>query len=117
MANAKRQLNLVPMPRADVEHILDSFTALKRREEKEHGEFKTKTAVLREFDSMGEAIRRGGVYRTRLDPPPGDPRAAHQPRKEKCALCKTRNACCGERCHACPVDLAQRVREFPKEAK
>lgn len=84
----KAKLRVASMPREDVAHILRSFKV-------------PSVGVLREFDSMGAAIRNGGVYRSRLDPPPGDPRAAHQPRAEKCSLCGKQYACCGARCHGC----------------
>jgi hypothetical protein len=32
---------------------------------------------------MAEAIRTGQPYRTRLDPPPADPRVAHPARREE----------------------------------
>lgn len=37
----------------------------------------TKETILSVYDEMAEAIRSGEPYRTRLDPPPADPRVAH----------------------------------------
>lgn len=69
MGSPKRaKLDLVSMPREDVEHILDSFDKVPA---------KTKGAVLERFDSLGEAMRRCTPYVSPLDPPPGDPRQAH----------------------------------------
>ena len=52
---------------------MDSFDALRRREEKPQnfGEFRTKRLILERYDAMAEAIRTGRPYQTILDPPPG----------------------------------------------
>jgi hypothetical protein len=59
--------------RDEVEHVMDSFDALRRREEKAQnfGEFRTKRLILERYDVMAEAMRTGVPYRTILDPPPG----------------------------------------------
>jgi hypothetical protein len=41
-----------------------------------------KSLILEIYDALAEAVAIGRPYRTRLDPPPADPRAAHQPRTE-----------------------------------
>ena len=63
--------------RDDVDYILDTFPIVKRKDVAEHGEYRTKRLILEIFDAMHEAIKTGESYQTRLDPPPGDPRAAH----------------------------------------
>ena len=57
----------------EVEHVMDSFDTLRRREEKPQnfGEFRTKRLILERYDAMAEAIRTGEPYKTILDPPPG----------------------------------------------
>jgi len=52
---------------------MDSFDALRRREEKPQnlGEFRTKRLILERYDAMSEATRTGEPYQTVLDPPPG----------------------------------------------
>ncbi len=57
----------------EVEHVMDSFEALCRREEKPQnfGEFRTKRLILERYDAMTEAARTGEPYQTILDPPPG----------------------------------------------
>ena len=57
----------------EVEHVMDSFDALRRREEKPQnfGEFRTKRLILERYDAIAEAIRTGESYQTVLDPPPG----------------------------------------------
>lgn len=70
-----------PTPRHAVEHILDSFPIVRRKDEEAHGEFRTKRVILEIYDEMAEAMRSGQPYQTRLDPPPGDPRCCHPPRE------------------------------------
>ena len=57
----------------EVEHVMESFGALRRREEKPQnlGEFRTKRLILERFVAISEAIRTGEPYQTILDPPPG----------------------------------------------
>jgi hypothetical protein len=65
--------HLYGLQRDEVEHVMDSFDALRRREEKPQnfGEFSTKRLILECFDAMAEAIGTGEPYQTILDPPPG----------------------------------------------
>jgi hypothetical protein len=64
-----------------VDHILDTFPIVRAYDEKAYGEYRTKRVVLEIYDAMQDAIGTGAHYQTRLDPPPGDPRAAHPPRR------------------------------------
>jgi Eco57I restriction-modification methylase len=61
------------LERDEVEHVMESFDSLARREEKPQnlGEFRTKRLILERYDAMAEAIRTGEPYRTVLDPQPG----------------------------------------------
>jgi len=65
--------HLYELKRDEVEHVMDSFDALRRREEKPQnfGEFRTKRLILERYDAMTEAARTGVPYETVLDPPPG----------------------------------------------
>jgi hypothetical protein len=60
------------LERSEVEHVLDSFFVVRKYEERDHGEFRTKRLVLAAYDAMAEAIRTGVPFRTTLDPGPGD---------------------------------------------
>ncbi len=53
----------------------------KRKDEQKHGEFRTKRMILECYDAIAEAMKTGRPYQTILDPPPVDPRVAHEPRK------------------------------------
>jgi hypothetical protein len=62
---------------ADAAHVMDTFPIVRKSDEKEHGEYRTKRVILELFDAMAEAARTGKPYATRLDPPPADPRVTH----------------------------------------
>jgi hypothetical protein len=70
-------LHLYGLTRSQAEWLVDSFTVLRKYEERDHGEFRTKRLVLEIYDAMAAASEADEVYRTRLDPPPADPRMAH----------------------------------------
>ena len=54
-----------------------------RREPKQaDGKYRTKQIILEIYHEIAEVIRTGKPYRTRLDPPPADPRVAHPPREQ-----------------------------------
>lgn len=63
--------------RDDAAYVLDTFPIIREREIQDLGEYRTKRMILEIYDSMTEAERTGVPYRTRLDPPPADPRVAH----------------------------------------
>ncbi|MEI2616885.1 MAG: hypothetical protein V9F06_04455 [Thermomicrobiales bacterium] len=56
---------------------MDTFPIVKRKDEAAHGEYRTKRVILEIYDELAEATRTGIPYQTRLDPPPADPRVAH----------------------------------------
>lgn len=69
--------HLYGIERDDVDYIMGTFPIVKRRDDAEHGEYRTKRLILEIYDAMEEAMAAGRPYNTPLDPPPGDPRAAH----------------------------------------
>ena len=68
-----------PTPRHAVDYIMETFPIVKRRDQEKHGEYRTKRVILEIYDAMAAAISTGIPYQTRLDPPPADPRCAHDP--------------------------------------
>jgi len=62
-----------PLPRDAVEHILETFPIVKRKDEAEHGEYRTKRVILEIYDAMQESMRTGQPWRSPLEPPPGPP--------------------------------------------
>ena len=70
-----------PTTRHAVDHILDTFPIVKRKDaEKYDGDYRTKRVILEIYDAMQEAMRSGVPYQTRLHPPPADPACCHPPR-------------------------------------
>jgi len=59
---------------------METFPIVKRRDEKQCGEYRTKRVILEIYDEMLEAIETGELYRTRLELPPPDQPVAHGPR-------------------------------------
>jgi hypothetical protein len=63
--------HLYGLTRPEAEHVLDSFIVVRKYEERDHGEFRTRRLVLEVFDAMTKAAETGEPYRTVLEPPPG----------------------------------------------
>ncbi len=66
----------------DVDYIMETFPIVKRKDEKQYGEYRTKRIILEIYDELVRAMETGEAYRTRLEPPPADPIVAHGPREE-----------------------------------
>ena len=64
---------MFPTPRDAVDYIMETFPIVKRKDEKQHGEYRTKRVILEIYDAMQKAIDTGQPYQTLLDPPPGPP--------------------------------------------
>jgi hypothetical protein len=69
--------HLYGIARDDVDYIMETFPIVKRKDEKAHGEYRTKRGILEIYDEMQKATDTGVPYQTRLDPPAADPRVAH----------------------------------------
>ena len=66
--------HLYGVNRDDTAYILDTFPIVRRKDEQKYnGEYRTKTTILSIYDEMSKAIATGTPYKTRLDPPPGQP--------------------------------------------
>jgi hypothetical protein len=66
----------------DVDYIMETFPIVKRKDEKQYGEYRTKRVILEIYDEMKRAMETGEAYRTRLEPPPADPSVAHEAREK-----------------------------------
>ena len=64
----------------DAAWILDTFWVIRQKDEKAHGEYRTKRVILERHAAMAQAITSGIPYTSPLDPPPADPRLMHPPR-------------------------------------
>ena len=71
--------HLYGIDRGNVEYIMETFPIVKRKDEERYGDYLTKFVILEIYDDMEKAMRTGELYKTRLDPPPADPRVAHPP--------------------------------------
>ena len=74
LADLKRHF---PTPRAAVAYILDTFPGVRREDEANHNEYRTKHVILDTYDAMQASIATGEPYRTRVTPPPADPSRCH----------------------------------------
>ena len=74
LADLKRHF---PTPRAAVTYILDTFPGVRREDEANHDEYRTKRTILDIYNAMQASIATGEPYRTRLAPPPADPSRCH----------------------------------------
>jgi hypothetical protein len=70
-------LHLYGLNREQADWVLDSFTVLRKYEERDHGEFRTKRLVLTAYDAMAMAEASGTAYQTPLSPPPADISLCH----------------------------------------
>ena len=72
--------HLYGIERDDVDYIMETFPIVKRKDEKQYGEYRTKRVILEMYDEIRRGMETGEMYRTRLEPPPADPAVAHTPR-------------------------------------
>ena len=71
--------HLYGIERRDVAYIMDTFPIVRRHDEHLFGEYRTKRLILERYEAIAAAGAAGALYDTPLDPPPGDPLAAHAP--------------------------------------
>lgn len=69
--------HLYGLDREQADWILESFMVLRKYEERDHGEFRTKRLVMAAYEAMAEAKERGTAYMTPLSPPPADLKLCH----------------------------------------
>lgn len=69
--------HLYGIGREDADYIMETFPIVKRKDEQEYGEYKTKRIILEIYDEIARAVSHGEQYHSQLTPPPADPRAAH----------------------------------------
>ena len=68
-----------PTPRDAIAYILDTFPILRRKDEQQHSEYRTKRTILDIYDAMQASNATDEPYRTPLNPPPADPSRCHPP--------------------------------------
>jgi hypothetical protein len=73
-------LHVYGLSRSEAEHVLASFPIVRKNEERDLGEYRTKRLVLAAYDALADAANRRVPFVSSLDPPPGDgPRHAERP--------------------------------------
>lgn len=75
--------HLYGLSEKDVDYVMGTFEIIKRKDEQKHGHYRTKSLIVDAYRRMSDAIDTGVPYETILDPPPADPRVAHQPLAEQ----------------------------------
>jgi hypothetical protein len=70
--------HLYGVAREDAAYIMDTFPIVRRKDERAYGEYRTRRVILDVYDALASATPER-PYVSPLDPPPGDPRAAHAP--------------------------------------
>jgi hypothetical protein len=78
--------HLYGLNRDDAAYILDTFPTVKKNDEKEFGDYRTKVIILKIYDAMKSAMDSVQLYQTLLDPPPADPRCCHPPKSTPAKL-------------------------------
>ena len=68
--------HLYGVPRDDVAYIMDTFMIVKRKDVAKYGSYRMKERILAIYNEMAECVAKGTEWKSPLDPPPGDPRAA-----------------------------------------
>jgi hypothetical protein len=63
--------HLYGLDREDTEYVLDTFRLVRMRDEKQHGEYRTKRLILEVYDRIAAAMAGKDPFDTLLDPPPG----------------------------------------------
>ncbi len=76
-------LHVYGLDREEAEHVLDSFTVVRKYEERDHGEYRTKRLVLEAYDRMAQAIADGGKGWEPLADPPAGTGPRHSTRDER----------------------------------
>ena len=77
LADLKRHF---PTTRDGVACILGTFPGVRREDEANHGEYRTKRVILEIYDEMQQASLARRPYLTHLNPPPADRGCCHPPR-------------------------------------
>jgi hypothetical protein len=65
-------MHVYGLSRVEAEHVLDSFVVMRKYDERDYGEYRTKRLVLDAYDRMARAIANGGIgWEPLADPPAG----------------------------------------------
>ena len=60
------------LDRDEVDYVLDTFAVMRKYDERDHGEYRTKRLILEYYDLLASSISSGVGYVTPISPVPGD---------------------------------------------
>jgi hypothetical protein len=66
-------ISYLPTPRLALDYIMDTFPIVKRKDEKQYGEYRTKCRILEIYDQMTHCLSSNTGYQSVLNPIPGPP--------------------------------------------
>ena len=72
--------HLYGISRDNVQYIMETFPIVRRKDEAQHGSYRTKDTILDLYDALADAQRTGQPFVSTIDPPPADPRCCHPPK-------------------------------------
>ena len=72
--------HLYGLSRQDVDHVMNTFSLVRQRDEQTHGRYRTKDTILEIYDAMHEAAMAGRACQAALTPAPADSSVAHPAR-------------------------------------
>lgn len=72
--------HLYSLERDDLVYVLETFPIVRGKDLARYGTYRTRDLILDVYDAMAAATP-DRPFGSRLDPPPGDPQAAHPPRQ------------------------------------
>jgi hypothetical protein len=71
--------HLYALSRDEVAYVMETFPIVRRHDEKEYGDYRTKLVIMDVYDAMAEASRTSKSYQPRIDQTAADRRLAHAP--------------------------------------
>ena len=81
--------HLYGLTRGDVEYVMETFPIVCRQdEERFQRDFRSKRLILERYDALAAADAARRALESPLDPPPGDPRAAHRAPEPTAVSCE-----------------------------
>jgi hypothetical protein len=69
--------DLYGMTEEDVGYVMDTFPIVRRKDEQQHGEYRTKRMILDRYRRLADKTAGADPFMGLVDPPPADPRLAH----------------------------------------
>lgn len=78
--------HLYGVSRDDVGHVMDTFPIVRRKDEQQYAEYRTKRVILEMYSEMALASSTRRTFSTRLTPAPADASLTHPPQIQRASL-------------------------------